>query len=401
MNDYLLITNHYVMRFTYLTLVIVCYLLPNHLLAQDIGIIQNSGFESAWCCPDGYSQFHCTNNWTRPTKGTSDYYSGCENRFYSPEAKVPDNFFGSQEAYEGIAYAGIFTFYNDSYREYIQIKLDEPMATNQRYGFSIQVSLADKAGVAIKSLGVSFSDTLVKQPKLFFTLQLPHETLKNKTNTFLNDKENWTELYIDYTAKGGEQFVIIGNFLDNTETDTVAANTAMTTESNIFTSYYYLDNVCLAPWKNDNTCDCFNNGEPPIVDNDFVELETVIKETPPKIGDKFVLKNIYFETAKATLLSTSNQSLDSLYNLLIKYPTMEIKISGHTDSQGSHDYNLVLSESRALAVYSYLIERGISSERLDFKGYGKMQPIATNETVEGRQLNRRVEFEVIKILNSE
>lgn len=388
------------MRFTYLTMVIVC-LLPKYLLAQGIGIIPNASFESAWCCPDGYSQFHCTNNWTRPTKGTSDYYSGCENRFYSPEAKVPNNFFGTQEAYEGMAYAGIFTYYNDSYREYIQIQLDEPMTKNQRYGFSIQVSLADKAGVAIKHLGVSFSDTLVKQPKLFFTLQLPHETLKNKDNTFLNDKENWTELYIDYIAKGNEQFIIIGNFLNNNKTDTITANTATTTEINQFTSYYYLDNVCLAPWKNDNTCDCFNNGEPPVLETKFVELETVIKKIPPKIGDKFVLKNIYFETAKATLLPTSNQALDSLYRLLTQYPTMEIKISGHTDSQGSHKYNLVLSESRALAVYSYLIERGISSERLEFKGYGKMRPIATNETPEGRQRNRRVEFEITKILNSE
>lgn len=388
------------MRFTYQILVIIC-VLPNYLLAQNIGIINNSGFESAWCCPDGYSQFHCTNNWIRPTKGTSDYYSGCENRFYSPEAKVPDNFFGSQDAYEGIAYAGIFTYYSDSYREYIEIELDEPMIANQRYGFGIQVSLADKAGVAIKHLGVSFSDTLVKQPKLFFTLQLPHLILENESQTHLDDKENWTELYVDYTAKGGERFVIIGNFLDNAATDTIAANTAETTELNAFTSYYYLDNVCLAPWKVDNTCDCFNNGEPPILETKFVELETVIKRNPPKVGDKFILENIYFETAKAILLPASNESLDSLYRLLMKYPSMEIKISGHTDSQGSHKYNLVLSESRALAVYSYLVERGISSERLDFKGYGKMQPIATNETEEGRQLNRRVEFEVTKILNSE
>ena len=76
---------------------------------------------------------------------------------------------------------------------------------------------------------------------------------------------------------------------------------------------------------------------------------------------------------------------------------MQIKISGHTDSKGSHKYNLVLSESRALAVYSYLVEQNVSTERLDFIGFGKMRPIVTNETPEGRQRNRRVEFEVIKI----
>jgi outer membrane protein OmpA-like peptidoglycan-associated protein len=369
--------------------------LPTFLSAQNL--IQNPSFESQRCCPDGYSQFHCTNNWLQPTRGTSDYYSNCKNRFYSPEVKVPDNFFGSQEAYEGIAYAGIYAFYNDSYREYIEIKLDEPMTKNQRYGFSIQVSLADKASIAIQSLGVAFSDTLVQQKTLFYTLRLPHERLENATKSYLIDKENWTELYLDYTAKGGEQFVIFGNFLDNSETDTVAVVTEKSSKSDRFSAYYYLDNVCLASWKSDNTCDCFNKGEPPIVTQEFVELKKVIHTIPPKVGDKFILKSIYFETAKATLLPASNLELDSLFNLLLKYPTMEIKISGHTDSEGSHEYNLVLSESRALAVYSYLVEHGISSERLDFAGFGKMQPIATNKTPEGRQQNRRVEFEVVKI----
>jgi outer membrane protein OmpA-like peptidoglycan-associated protein len=383
------------MRFIIFLSIIIGYCLPTFLSAQNL--IQNSSFEAQKCCPDGYSQFHCTDNWLQPTRGTSDYYSNCENRFYNPEVKVPDNFFGSQNAYEGISYVGIYTFYKDSYREYIEIKLDEPMTKNQQYGFSIQVSLADKASIAIQSLGVAFSDTLVRQQDLFFTLRLPHEKIENATKTHLVNKEDWTELYLDYTAKGGEQYVIFGNFLDNSETDTVAVVTQQSSKSDRFSAYYYLDNVCLASWKSDNTCACFNNGEPPIIKQKFVELEKVIQETPPKVGDKFILKNIYFETAKATLLPTSNATLDSLYQLLIKYPTMQIKISGHTDSKGSHKYNLVLSESRALAVYSYLVEQNVSTERLDFIGFGKMRPIVTNETPEGRQRNRRVEFEVIKI----
>jgi OOP family OmpA-OmpF porin len=383
------------MRFTIFFAIIIGCFLSTFSEAQNL--IQNPSFESQRCCPDSYSQFHCANNWQQPTKGTSDYYSNCENRFYSPEVKVPNNFFGSQDAYEGISYAGIYTFYNDSYREYIEIQLDEPMIKNQRYGFSIQVSLADKASIAVQSLGVAFSDTLVRQRDLFFTLRLPHEKIEITTKTHLTDKENWTELYLDYTAKGGEQYVIFGNFLDNSATDTVAVVTLTSSKSDRFSAYYYLDNVCLAKWEKDNTCACFNHGEPPIIEHEFVKLQKVIQENPPKVGDKFILKNIYFETAKATLLQESYVELDSLYNLLLKYPTLEIKISGHTDSQGSHEYNLVLSESRALAVYSYLVERGISSERLDFTGFGKMQPIAANETAEGRQQNRRVEFEVTKI----
>lgn len=383
------------MRFTYLMTVIVFHFLPNLAFSQNL--INNPSFESQRCCPDGYSQLHCANDWIRPTRGTSDYYSGCENKFFSPEVKVPDNFFGSQDAKEGISYVGIYAFYNDSYREYIEIRLDEPMIANQRYGFSIQASLADKAGLGIRNLGVVFSDTLVKQRELFFTLNLPYETLGNDDTTYLNDKGNWSELSLNYTAKGGEEYVIIGNFLENSETDTIAARDSNTVSYEKFTAYYYLDNVCLATWKKDNTCDCFNNGEPQIVDANFEPLDIAINNERPNVGDKFILKNIYFETAKATLLPQSNVALDSIYRLLIKYPTMEIKISGHTDNQGAHDYNLVLSESRALAVYSYLVGRGIDTERLDFAGFGKMQPITTNETPEGRQMNRRVEFEVVKI----
>lgn len=381
--------------FRYLLFILITAVWAENLYAQNL--INNPSFEEKNCCPDGYSQFHCTNTWTRPTKGTSDYYNGCKNKFYNPEVKVPQNFFGYQAAFDGDAYVGIYTFYKDSYREYIQIELDSVLIKDKKYGFSIQTSLADKAGIAVNSLGVAFSDTLVKQRDLLFTLKLPHEKLQNKSNSFLDNKEKWTDLYIDYIAKGGEKFIIIGNFLENQVTDTTSIITEDVERSERFAAYYYLDNICFAPWQNDNTCTCFNNGQPPIIAQEYSEISTVIKENIPKVGEKFILENIYFETAKANLLPESFQTLDSLYNLLIKYPTMEILISGHTDSEGKHKYNLVLSESRALAVYSYLIERGISSLRLNFKGFGKMQPIATNETIKGRQINRRVEFEIVKI----
>ena len=97
------------------------------------------------------------------------------------------------------------------------------------------------------------------------------------------------------------------------------------------------------------------------------------------------------------MLPTSYTELNKLYDLLQQYTSMEILIGGHTDGKGTHRYNIALSESRALSVYSYLIQRGIKSHRIDFKGFGKTQPIASNDTDEGRQLNRRVEFEVVKI----
>lgn len=114
-----------------------------------------------------------------------------------------------------------------------------------------------------------------------------------------------------------------------------------------------------------------------------------------KAGTKVVLKNIFFDFDKATLRNESQAELTRLVKIMNEYPNLKIEIGGHTDGKGSDEYNNRLSKDRAGAVVTYLIEQGIASERLTFKGYGKTQPIATNETEEGRQENRRVEFKII------
>lgn len=114
-----------------------------------------------------------------------------------------------------------------------------------------------------------------------------------------------------------------------------------------------------------------------------------------KVGTKVVLKNIFFDFNKSTLRSESIAELNRLKRILNDNSTMKIEIGGHTDSKGSAEYNKKLSNDRAQSVVNYLIENGISASRLTYIGYGKDQPVATNETEEGRQENRRVEFKVI------
>ncbi|PIX35592.1 MAG: hypothetical protein COZ59_05595, partial [Bacteroidetes bacterium CG_4_8_14_3_um_filter_31_14] len=114
------------------------------------------------------------------------------------------------------------------------------------------------------------------------------------------------------------------------------------------------------------------------------------------VGQKVILKNIFFDYAKATLRSESFPELDRLISLLTDFPNVRIEISGHTDNQGSLTTNQKLSENRAKAVVDYLIGKGIVTSRLEFKGYAYLQPIATNDNEEGRQQNRRVEFKVLQ-----
>jgi len=113
------------------------------------------------------------------------------------------------------------------------------------------------------------------------------------------------------------------------------------------------------------------------------------------LGSKIILKNIFFDYAKATLNTESISELERLKKLLIENPNLKIEISGHTDIQGTQKINLVLSEERAKAVVDYLMINGISPKRLQYKGYGSSVPVDNNSTEIGRQNNRRVEFKII------
>jgi outer membrane protein OmpA-like peptidoglycan-associated protein/tetratricopeptide (TPR) repeat protein len=127
----------------------------------------------------------------------------------------------------------------------------------------------------------------------------------------------------------------------------------------------------------------------------FQEVTKDIALRNVAVGTKIILKNIFFDFDKATLRSESTNELERLTKLLNDVPTLKIEISGHTDAKGAADYNQKLSQSRAKAVVDYLVKAGIAADRLTFAGYGKDQPIATNDTDEGRQLNRRTEFKII------
>ena len=116
---------------------------------------------------------------------------------------------------------------------------------------------------------------------------------------------------------------------------------------------------------------------------------------PIEIGNKVVLRNIFFDTNKFDLKPESRSELQELVNFLAYNPSLKIEISGHTDNIGNDEPNQTLSENRAKAVYQFLISSKVDAKRLQFKGYGKSQPIAPNDNDDGRSKNRRTEFKII------
>ena len=134
-----------------------------------------------------------------------------------------------------------------------------------------------------------------------------------------------------------------------------------------------------------------------------ITLDTTIVLDKIALNKIFVLENIYYELDKADIRPDAAKELDKLVQILIDNPEIKIELSSHTDSIATVEYNMDLSQRRAESAVNYLIEHGISPDRLVAKGYGELRPIARNtnpdgtDNPEGRQRNRRTEFKILEI----
>lgn len=114
-------------------------------------------------------------------------------------------------------------------------------------------------------------------------------------------------------------------------------------------------------------------------------------------GQTIRIDKLYFKADSAVVMQSSFPVLEDLYTFMAKNPDVSVEIGGHTNGLPPHEYCDRLSAARAKAVYDYLIRKGIPASRLQFKGYGKRQPVDTNATVEGRRRNQRVEVKILKL----
>lgn len=135
----------------------------------------------------------------------------------------------------------------------------------------------------------------------------------------------------------------------------------------------------------------------------YQQIERTVELAPLQVGQKLVVRNIFFDTGKSMLKPESQAELDKLVKLMKLYPQLIIAIDGHTDASGSDELNQRLSEQRAESVANYLVANGIERSRLRTRGYGEKAPIAVNYNPngspnrQGMALNRRFEFVILSV----
>jgi outer membrane protein OmpA-like peptidoglycan-associated protein len=208
----------------------------------------------------------------------------------------------------------------------------------------------------------------------------------------------WQRYEARYTAEGNEAYLTIGNFKDPALQSPKAKQPVKPRRGVIpgydafFESYYvrvFFDDISITPAFENG--DCALDTTQVVIDSSLADTTMLVTDTL-EVGEKVLLRNIYFEFDEATLTRTSNTELDRLVALLKRFPSLEIRINGHTDVRGTEAYTLALSERRTKSVVDYLVQRGIAPSRLSNKGFGESQPIGDDHAV-----NRRVEFEVMRL----
>lgn len=376
------------MKYRWITIVgLLLMLRAGSICAQESdNIVYNPSFEEHRRCPqriDALGVMTAVDAWWQPTAGSSDYFNPCGGR----DCQVPRNKMGFQEAHSGEAYCGIYCS-QEHYREYLQTELRRPLIVGKRYRVSFWVSLADKSPHAVATLGALFSvarledttwDVLMEREVTDYLYQRTQSIavylepqVVNHADSVLSDTKEWVEVSGEYVANGGERFLTIGNFASFNR-----SNVRQTNNPNAVLqgAYYYVDDVSVVP---------------------IDEVEPVAESHPaPEKGDIVSMWEIFFATAESEILPQSYNELRRLQDIMTANPSMKIELRGHTDNQGTIEFNLKLSEDRAKAVADYLVERGIDRRRITTKGYGKSQPVDTNDTPEGRRRNRRVEYMVV------
>lgn len=360
-------------------------------------LVYNPSFEDYRDCPhkiDALGTLTIVEAWFQPTKGSADYFNVCG----SKDCGIPKNKLGVQHAHSGLGMCGIYCSKTD-YREYLQTQLKEPLVAGERYRLTFFVSLSEYSSGSVATIGGLFTknrpeDTVrsvLMKKEIRNINPFVHETVAtyyepqvvNHFNNVLVDTRNWTCISGTFVAEGGEEFLTIGNFYP--------ASRSNVTDLDSLTyllpgAYYYIDDVSVV---------CLTCGEKQN-DNIPSKIDTRPKDTLNyTVGSTYILKDIYFDFDKSILLMQSFKELQNLLAVLRDHPGMKIEIGGHTDGKGSIEYNQRLSESRAKQVVDYLIEKGIEPRRLQYKGYGKLKPIDTNDTEEGRARNRRVEIKIL------
>jgi gliding motility-associated-like protein len=300
----------------------IILILLSGLSSAQTNLVSNSSFELHTACPSNLEQFDLATNWYKINLlNSSDLFDICAT---NPIVSVPKNNGGWQYAHSGNAYAGISTFVEPfHFRDFIINHLQHSLLAGKKYCISFFVSLADTSKFSNNSIGLKFFDTLFYVDNSHadgYNLGLITD-LEN-FGVQLNNTMGWTELAWEYIAKGGESYMMIGNFRDDYTSDTTVSNIG-----NPPFAYYYIDDVSLV------YC-----GEDTIPPEPIENSMTVVSAFTPNgdgVNDLYYVKGINISSIQMKIVNRWGQLL---YEATGENPGWDGKYNGNEVSEGVYYY---------------------------------------------------------------
>jgi OmpA-OmpF porin, OOP family len=345
-------------------------------------LVQNGSFEEKAYCPTSFNehQLKAVSHWSQVNEGTPDYFHAC-----SRKVGVPQNAFGSQEALDGEAYAGMAVFSpgQPDYREYLTTRLTRPLRAGEGVCIEFHVSAADNCKYVIDGIGALLTAEKPTQEKSLVITAEP--AMQNPRLHMLDEDTGWVLLSDYYVAKGGEEFLTLGNFKPDRKLKIIRRTRIENPDANGKWAYLYVDQVKVTPVKNKEECSC---------ENEY--LASIVTDPPKEIfeADDLRVDAVLFDFDQDVLTNEARKQLDDIFKIMRRNTSIFMEIDGHADAVGNDLYNLGLSGRRADRVIAYLTGKGVDSDRFTKTAYGSRQPVAPNTTDEGRAQNRRVEFHI-------
>jgi outer membrane protein OmpA-like peptidoglycan-associated protein len=360
-------------------------------------LVPNASFEKYEDRIRRYDEFNKTTGWYSPNDAISELFVSAEKSRY---INVPENMYGKEMPYEGENYAGIVTY---SYRgkeprTYIGVELKKKMADNALYCIKFQASLAERSRYAANNLGVVISSKKITEKGEGSILN--KEAITTDKNEVVQTVDGWWEFCKRYNAKGGERYLMIGNFEtdERTSTETLELPAAYVEEGPAIAAYYYIDNVEVREIQPSENCGCSNTRIP---ENKVIYSSTVQLDDDMPVGEKVEAIDAYFYQYKDELTSATERSIDQVVELLKAEPGLKVKVIGHSDDEEvelaeKESVLRTLAKDRAQNVRNYLIAQGIDESRISTESMDNRQPVSKMTTPLSLAKNRRVEFKVVK-----
>lgn len=335
--------------------------------------------------------------WDSPTKKNADLFT--EGATVESTVSSPKNFAGEQTALSGANYAGIrmWSYQNKESRSYLQTKLVKPLKKDSLYCVRYYVNLGDLSKYATAELGAYIGKQKIeKEDEASLTYDIKVPNLRTK---IYDDMFSWQGVCGVYQAEGYEQFLVLGNFAPTEKTPNAKTKRPRgETRQQVFSAYYYVDNVEVYRIKNRGECTCeqLDKAESEYV---FSRKDAINPNLKPI--DKVEQQVFYFKRFQRSFDTSMESWLNDMVGSMKADGTINVKLIGHMDATEMERTRvrpdlLMLAKERAEAVKSALVEAGIDATRITVDAKAGDVPVDDSGTDLGMSKNRRVEVEVVK-----